>query len=50
MALRFFGRPSNALMDYRMERGVMPSHDDVWVNCKWGAATENQGAGAWYMV
>ena len=44
-----FGPPSRALVDYHLERGGMPIHDSVVVNCKNGAAPENQGAGAWYM-
>ena len=28
----------------------MPLHNAVGVNCKKGAATENQGAGVWYMA
>ena len=49
MALRSFEPLSRALVDYHLERGEMPLHDAVVVNCKRGAATENQGAGAWYM-
>ena len=30
---------------YHMERGGMPLHDAVGINCKKGATTENQGAG-----
>ena len=29
--------------------GGMPLHDVVRINCKIGATTENQGAGAWNM-
>ena len=29
---------------YRMERGGMPLHDTVGINCKKGATTENQGS------
>ena len=34
---------------YHMERGGMPLHDAVGINCKKGATTENQGAGNYYM-
>ena len=30
---------------YHMERGGMPLHDAVVINCKRGATTENQGSG-----
>ena len=33
-------------MDYHLERGGMPLHDAVGVNCEKRATTENQGAGA----
>ena len=33
---------------YHLERGGMPLHDRVWVNCKQGD-TENHGAGVKYM-
>ena len=46
MALRSFGPTSRALVDYHLERGGMPLYDAVGVNCKSGATTENQGAGA----
>ena len=42
------GPSSHALVDYHLERGGMPLHDVVGVNCKRDAATENQGTGAWY--
>ena len=32
-----------------LERGGMPLHDAVGINCKNGATTENQGAGVKYM-
>ena len=32
-----------------MERGGMPLHDAVVINCKKGASTENQGSGVKYM-
>ena len=31
-----------------LERGVMPLHDAVGINCEKGITTENQGAGATY--
>ena len=34
---------------YHMERGRMPLHDAVGINCKKGATTENQGSGVKYM-
>ena len=34
---------------YHIERGVMPLHDAVGINCKNGATTENQCAGVKYM-
>ena len=34
---------------YHMERGGMPLHDGVGINCKKGATTENQGSGVKYM-
>ena len=37
---------SRALMDYHLERGGIPLHDAVWVNCKEAATTENQGTSA----
>ena len=33
---------------YHMERGGMPLHDAVRINCKKGATTENQGSGVKY--
>ena len=30
-------------------RNGMPLDDAVVVDCKWGATTENKGAGTWYM-
>ena len=35
-------------MDYYLERGGIPLHDAVEVNCNNVAATEDQGAGAGY--
>ena len=34
---------------YHLERGGMPLHDAVEVNCEKGATTEKQGAGVKYM-
>ena len=34
---------------YHMERGGMPLHDVVRINCKNGATTENQGSAVKYM-
>ena len=34
---------------YHMERGGMPLHDAVGINCKKGGTTENQGSGVKYM-
>ena len=34
---------------YHMERGGMPLHDAVGINCKNGANTENQRIGVKYM-
>ena len=34
---------------YHMERGGMPLHDVVEINCKTGATTENQGSGGKYI-
>ena len=34
---------------YHMGRGGMPLHDEVWINCKKGATTENQGSAVNYM-
>ena len=35
---------------YHLERGGMPLHYAVGINCKMGATTENQGSGVNYMV
>ena len=35
---------------YHMERGGMPLHDAIWINCKQGATTENQGSGGILMA
>ena len=34
---------------YRMERGGMPLHDAVGINCEKGANTENQDSAVKYM-
>ena len=34
---------------YHIERGGMPLHDAVGINCKKGATTENQDSAAKYM-
>ena len=34
-------------MDYHSERGGVPLHAAVEVNCNMGTSTENQGSGAW---
>ena len=34
---------------YYLERGGMPFHDVVGINCEKGAITENQGADVKYM-
>ena len=38
-----FGLPSRALVAYHLERGGMPLHDAVVVNCRKGATIENEG-------
>ena len=35
---------------YHLERGGMPLHDVIGLNCKEGATTENQGADVKYMA
>ena len=49
MALRAFGPNSHGLVDYHMERGGMPLHDVVGVNCERDVTIENRGARAWYI-
>ena len=49
LALCSFGPPSRALVVNHMERGGMPLHDAVGINCEKGATTENQGSGVKYM-
>ena len=48
LGLYSFGPPSRALVVI-MERGGMSLHDEVAINCKRGATTENQGADLKYM-
>ena len=45
----FFQTSLSCSGGYHMERGGMPLHDAVGVNCKNGATTEIQGAGVKYM-
>ena len=45
----FFGTALPRSGGYHMERGGMPLHDAVGLNCKKGATTENQGSGVKYM-
>ena len=35
---------------YDKEKGGMPFHDAVGINCKKGTTTENQGSGVKYMA
>ena len=41
--------PLPCSIGYHMERGGMPLHDVVGINCKKGAATINQGSAVKYM-
>ena len=34
---------------HHLERGGMPLHDAIGINCKEGASTKNQGSGVKYM-
>ena len=34
---------------YHLERGGMPLHDAVWINCNKGPNTENKGADVEYI-
>ena len=45
----FFWNALSCSGGYYLERGEMPLHDAVGINCKNGATTENQGAGVKYM-
>ena len=49
LGLVFFRTALPCSGGYHMERGGMPLHDAVGVNCKKGATTENQGSGVKYM-
>ena len=40
---------SSTLPRYHMERGGMPLHDAVGINCKNGATTEHQDSAVKYM-
>ena len=44
-----FGPPSNALVDYHLEKGGMLLHDAVGVIYIRSTITENQVRGAWYI-
>ena len=48
MALRSFGPPSHALVDFHLGRGGTPLHDAVEENSKKSVTTENQGLCAWF--
>ena len=43
----FFALPCSG--GYHLERGVIPFHDAVGINCEKGATTENQGSVVKYM-
>ena len=43
----FFRKALPCSGDYHLDRGGMPLHDAVGINCKKGATTENQGSGLW---
>ena len=45
----FFRTALPCSVGYHMERGGMPLHDAVGINCKKCATTENQGADVKYM-
>ena len=45
----FFRTAFSCSGGYHMERGVMPLHDAVGINCKKGATTANQGSGVKYI-
>ena len=49
MAPRSFRPSFRVLVDYHLDRGGMPLHETIGVNCKRVATSDNQGAGAWYM-
>ena len=45
----FFRTAISCSGGYYLERGGMPLHDAVGINCKKGATTEYQGADVQYM-
>ena len=45
----FFRTALSCSGGYHMERGGMPLHDVVGINCKKGATTENQGSAVKYI-
>ena len=45
----FFQTTPRCSVGYHMERGGMPLHDAVGINCKKSATTENQGLGVKYL-
>ena len=45
----FFRTSHTCSGEYYLERGGMPFHDAVGINCEKGATTENQGSGVKYM-
>ena len=45
----FFRTALPCFGDYHLERGGMPVHDAVGINCKNGSTTENQGAHVKYL-
>ena len=46
----FFRTALSSSGGYDMERGEMPLHDAVGINCKKGATTEHQGSGVKYIA
>ena len=46
----FFRTALPCSCDRHLERGGMPFHDEVGINCTKGATTENQGTDVKYMV
>ena len=51
LTLCFFGPPSHALVviTWSLERGGMPSQNEIGINCEKGATTENQDSAVKYM-
>ena len=45
----FFRTALSCFGGYHLEKGGMPLHDAVGVNCKKGATTKNQDAGVKYV-